>query len=54
MAKNHYNADSARDPHPLPLSAARRCMPPGGIAARMVSALPPRHSGLTLNSITHS
>ena len=51
MAKHHYSADSARDPHPLSLTAAGRCMPPDGIAARMASALPPR---LALNSITYN
>jgi hypothetical protein len=54
MAKHHYSADSSRDPHPLSLAAAGLFVPPDGIAARMASALPPRHCGLALNSITHS
>jgi hypothetical protein len=54
MAKHHYSADSARDPHPLSLIAAGRSMPPDGIANQMASALPPRHCGVALNPITHS
>lgn len=54
MAKIHYSADSAHDPHPLLLTAAGRFLPPDGIAARMASALPPHEAGITITSITRS
>ena len=54
MAKHHYSADSARDPHPLLLTAAGCCMPPDGVAARMASAQPLYDTGVTHTSIIRS
>ena len=54
MAKTHYSADSAHDPHPLLLTAAGRFLPPDGIAARMASGLPSCRAGVAAISITRS
>jgi hypothetical protein len=51
MAKKHYSADSACDPHPLLLTAAGRGMSPDGVAARMAYALPSRHASVTAITI---
>jgi hypothetical protein len=47
MATNHYNADSAHDPHLLLLTDNGGFMPPGDIAACTASALPPHFAGVT-------
>jgi len=54
MAKKHYSADSARDHRPLLLTAVVHGIPPGGVAARMASALPSCHAGVTAISVTRS